>query len=118
MSKQFTGTAYLTLDGARIPTVPASAKLNPGGVTRTPIVVDGGFIGFSETPTHSEIECEVVMSADVDIMKINAATDMTIMFQADSGENYVVRGAAAMEPLKHEAGKTAAKFFGAKAERI
>jgi len=118
MSKKYTGTAYLTLNGSRIPTVPGSAKLNPGGVTRTPVVVDGGFVGHTETPTHAEIECEIVMSADVDIIELNAATDMTIMFQADSGENYVVRNAAVMEPLKHEAQKTAGKFFGAKAERV
>lgn len=118
MDKKFTGTAYLTLDGTRIPTMPKSAKLNPGGVKRTPIVIDGGVVGYTEEPTASEVECEIAMTSDVDIIQLNEATDMTIMFQADSGQNYVVRNAALSEPLKHEAEKTPAKFFGAKAEKV
>lgn len=114
--KKFTGTAYISLNGRRIGTVPGSGKLNPGGVVRTPITIDGGVTGYTEKPQHSEIECEIAMSGDVDIMDINNATDMTIMFETDSGQAYVVRSAAVAEPVKHEAEKTAAKFFGSKAE--
>ena|SRR5690606_16632888 len=116
--KKFTGTAYITLDGRRIGTIPGTGVLSPGGVVRTPVAIDGGVTGFTEKAQHAEIECEIAMSADVDIMEINDATNMTIMFEADSGQAYVVRNAAVMEPLKHQAEKTAAKFFGAKAEKV
>jgi hypothetical protein len=116
--KKFTGTAYISLNGRRIGTVPGSGKLSPGGVVRTPMVIDGGVAGYTEKPQHAEIECEIGMSADVDIFEINDATDMTIMFEADSGQAYVMRGAAVTEPLKHEAEKTPAKFFGSKAEKV
>ena len=116
--KKFTGTAYISLDGRRIGTIPGSGKLSPGGVVRTPLSVDGGVTGYTEKAQHAEIECEIAMSSDVDIMAINAATDMTLMFEADSGQSYVVRGAAVMEPIKHEAEKTSAKFFGSKAESV
>lgn len=116
--KKFTGTAYISLNGRRIGTVPGSGKLSPGGVVRTPMAIDGGVTGYTEKAQHAEIECEIAMSADVDIFEINDATDMTIMFEADSGQAYVVRGAAVTEPLKHEAEKTAAKFFGSKAEKV
>lgn len=116
--KKLTGTAYISLDGRRQGTVPGSGKLNPGGVTRTPQVIDGNVIGYSETPVHAEIECEIAMTSDVDIIAINEATDMTIMFETDSGKKYVVRNAATMEPIKEEATKTPAKFFGNKAEPV
>lgn len=116
--KKFTGTAYISLNGRRIGTVPGSGKLSPGGKVRTPVMIDGGVAGYTEKPQHAEIECELAMSGDVDIMEINNATDMTLMFETDSGQAYVVRGGAVMEPVKHEAEKTAAKFFGAPAEPV
>jgi hydrogenase maturation factor len=116
--KKFTGTAYISLNGRRIGTVPGSGKLSPGGVVRTPLMIDGGLAGYTEKPQHAEIECEIAMSGDVDIMEINKATSMTLMFETDSGQAYVVRNGAVMEPLKHEAEKTAAKFFGAPAEPV
>jgi hypothetical protein len=116
--KKFTGTAYISLNGRRIGTVPGSGKLSPGGFTRTPMPIDGGVTGYTEKAVNAQIECEIAMSGDVDILEINDATDMTIMFEADSGQGYVVRNAAVTEPLKHEAEKTAAVFFGAKAEKV
>jgi hypothetical protein len=116
--KKFTGTAYISLDGRRMGTVPGSGKLSPGGVVRTPMAIDGGVTGYTEKAQHAEVECEIAMSADVDIIALNSATNLTIMFEADSGQAYVVRGAAVMEPIKHEAEKTAARFFGNKAEPV
>ena len=116
--KKFTGTAFISLDGRRMGTIPGSGKLSPGGIQRTPVVLDGGVVGYTEKPLHAEIECEIAMSADVDILHINAATNMTIMFETDSGQAYVVRNATTSEPLKHEAEKTAAKFFGSAAESV
>lgn len=116
--KKFTGTAFITLNGSRIGTIPGSGKLSPGGKVRTPVVVDGGVVGYTEKETHAEIECEIGMSSDVDIIALNNSTDLTIMFEADSGQAYVVRNGGVMDPIKHEAEKTAAKFFGAKAEKV
>ncbi|AEI76551.1 hypothetical protein CNE_1c11960 [Cupriavidus necator N-1] len=118
--KQVMGRAFITVAGQRLASVPGSAKLNTGGVERTPQVSDAGTVFYTEKPVQSEIECDILITADTDIIALNSTTDAVVLFQADSGQSYMVRNGAMASPLNPQAGdgKASVKMFGAPAEAV
>lgn len=118
--KQVMGRAFITVGGQRLASVPGTAKLNTGGVKRTARVSDAGTVYYTEEPTQSELECEILITADTDVIGLNNTTDAVVLFQADSGQNFMVRNGAMEEPLNPQAGegKTSIKMFGAPAETV
>lgn len=118
--KQILGRAFIRVNGQTIASMPGTAKLNPGGVERTPIVGDFGFLGYSEKPVHGEIECEIAVSADTDIAALNKTTDASITFEADTGQVWVMRSASLATPVNVQSGegKAPVKFIGAQIEQV
>lgn len=111
MSKRITGRATIYLDGATIPTE-NGAKLNPGGESRKPERHGGRtYYGTEEVPP--DIQCNVLHTADIDIIKLSATEGATVMFEADTGQKYLLRGATAQDPVDVDAGsgKSALKLF-------
>ena len=102
--KQILGRAFVRVNGQTIASLPGSAKLNPGGVERSPVVGDFGFLGFSEKPVHGEIECEIAVSSDTDIAALNNTTDASITFEGDTGQVWIMRGGALATPVNVQSG--------------
>lgn len=117
---QFLGRVYIRVNGQTIPSLPGSAKLNPGGVERTPVVGDYGFLGFTEKPVHGEIECDIAVSASTDLAALNDTTNASITFEADSGQVWIMRGAALAAPVNIQSGdgKAQVKFIGSEIEQV
>lgn len=120
MPSQYFGRAFIRVNGASIASLPGTAKLNPGGVSRKPVVGDHGFLGWTETPVHSEIECDIAVNADTDIVGLNAMTNGSIVFECDSGQQFIQRGAGLESPISPQAGdgKASLKFIGAPVEQV
>lgn len=118
MPSKYLGRAFIRVNGQTIASLPGTAKLNPGGVERTPVVGDFGFLGYTEKPAHGEIECEIAVNSDTDISALNKTIDATITFEADSGQVWVLRNAAIAAPLNVQSGdgKATLKMIGSAIE--
>ena len=118
--KQVLGRAFVRVNGQTLASLPGSAKLSPGGVERTPVVGDFGYLGYSEKPVHGEIECEIAVFADTDLAALNTVTDASITFEGDNGQVWVMRGAALAAPAEVQSGdgKATVKFIGSEIEQV
>lgn len=119
MAKMF-GKAKVLSDGQQL-LVDDSSKLNLGGNKRN--VVKGNEVyGFAEEAMEASVEVNVFIGANTDLDALNAINDATIMFQADSGQSYVLAHAWLESPVEASAatsgGKTALKFVAPKAEKV
>ena len=121
MSGKYFGRAFIRANGITLASLSNTAKLNPGGVTRTPVMGDHGFLGWSEQTVASEMECEIGISADTDIIALGKMTDATVTFECDNGKTWVIRNACVANPVSPQAGeggKAPLKFIGPPAEEV
>lgn len=119
-SKQLFGRAFIRVNGQTIASLPGSSKLNPGGVERSPVNGDFGFLGFSEKPVNAEVECDIAVDSTTDIVALNRTIDATITFEADTGQVWVMRNAALAAPVSLQSGdgKASIKFIGSAVEQV
>ncbi len=115
----FFGRAFIRVNGVSVASLPGTAKLSPGGLERTPVTGDHGYLGHTAKPVHSEVECDIAVDANTDIQALNDTEDATITFECDSGQVYIVRNAASATPAAMQSGdgKASLKFIGAPAEK-
>jgi hypothetical protein len=93
MSSQLFGTATIRMNGETLRTK-AGAKHTPGGPERTAIPgARAKDVGYSEANTNSMTECEVMIDADFDIEKFRNARDVTVLFETDTGQTFIQKGA-------------------------
>lgn len=113
MSKKVLGRAFVRENGKALPTLPG-AKLNPGGVERTPITLEDGTVVYTEKMVHAEIEVEVAINGESDIIAMNKVTEATITFEADTGQRFIMRNGFNTGPVNLSAGegKGTLKFAG------
>ena len=119
MSKVFSGRAFIRVGGVTLISMPG-AKLNPGGVERSPIMADVGFVGFVEKPVHGEVECDIAVASDTDLMALGKTTNATVTFECSDGRTYLLRDAACAAPPNYESGdaKASLKFIGNVVEQV
>jgi len=114
---QLTGKAKIRIDGKVIRTE-NGATLNPGGVKREP-ESHGGETFYSEADEPPMLECSVLLTKDVDVIALSGIKNATVMFEADTGQTFVMRDAFTTEPVSHDAsGKTPLKMSAGAVERI
>lgn len=117
MSAQITGKVVIRIDGAVLPTE-NQATLTLEGVNRAP-ERHGGQTYYSEEETPPMMECSVLIGKDTDISKLNNITTATVFFEADTGQQYVMRNAFTTEPLAHDgSGKTPLKMSSQSVDQI
>lgn len=102
MSKQITGKATIHVDGTIIPTE-NGATLNPGGANRKP-ERHGGVTYYVEEEVPPTVECTVQHTSEVDIVALSGIVGATVLFAADTGQKFTLRGAFATEPVSLNAG--------------
>lgn len=114
MGSQVIGIATIKLNGKLLRTMPG-AKHDPGGVTRNPVVgARVGDVAFSEEPKPSMTECELMHDSDFDLEEFRNARDVTILFEADTGQTYIQKNAFCVDPPQIAAGAgVPLKFAGA-----
>lgn len=119
MASKYFGRVFIRINGMTIASLPGTAKLNPGGVERSPVTGDFGFLGYTEKPMHSEIECEIAVDGDLDLSALNKTVDATVTFEADSGQAWIMRNAAMASPVNVQSGdgKASIKFIGSAVEQ-
>lgn len=92
----------------------AKATLNFGGKERKDRYADYGLIGYSETPKGAEIKANLVHTVQSDLQSINDATDVTLIFETDTGKRYTIRNAFSATPpeLSGDGGEISVHFIG------
>jgi hypothetical protein len=97
------------------------AKLDIGGNERTTVVGATSVQGFFETPKASKLECEVTVGADTRLAAMRNWESVTISFECDTGQQYVIQGAwltNTPEMTASEGGRVPLTFEGPPAEEM
>lgn len=93
---QLTGKATIRVDG-NVLAAENGATLNPGGVNRPP-ERHGGDTFYVEEEVPPSLEASVLHTKDTDIMALSNITGATVHFEADTGQQFIMRGAFVTEP--------------------
>lgn len=109
---QITGKATIYIDGQRIQ-AENGAKANPGGVSRQ-FERHGGRTYGKEEEVPPSVECSVLHTADTDVVALGNISNATVIFECDTGQKYVMRGASTENPVEIDAGsgKSSIKLVG------
>lgn len=85
------GRATVRLDGEEL-LIDNGATFDPGGIQRN--LVKGTTIhGYAEEAMEARVECSMTMTADTDLKKIGATENATVVFEADTGQIFVLSNA-------------------------
>lgn len=94
---QVTGKAIIRVDGNELRTLDG-ATLNPGGVNREAMKGGGKVHGYKEEDMEPTVECSVAHTKDLSLKELGAITDATVMFETDTGKQFILRNAWVSEP--------------------
>ncbi len=114
------GKAFIKVDGKLLESLPG-AKIDIGGVERTPVVGATSVHGYAEKLKPATVECEISVSKDTSLADLAKIADATITFECDTGQTYVVRNAFVTDTLQataEDGGKVPLKFSGPPAEEM
>ena len=116
---QFAGRVNVTVNGSRMRSK-SGAKLDIGGVERTPVDTDQGTVGFTEKTKAPSVECTVVMGKDTDLISLGSTVDSTLVFETDIGNSYVLKDAFLMDTPSFTGGEgeVSLKFGGTRCEKV
>lgn len=115
---QVLGRAFIKVNGKTLPSH-KGAKLNMGGISRKG-VVGHEVHGYAESMEAPMLECEVSLRKG-DKLSDYDLTDATIVFEADTGQSYVIRNGWKEDTNQitdGEGGKIPLKFSGLKCEEL
>ncbi|MGO2235528.1 MAG: phage tail tube protein [Marinomonas sp.] len=112
------GSAVIRGNSKMIKTKPGTV-FNPGGYTSTEQEGPNRIWGFSRKFTKPTMQVTIVADEDVDVMEINAMTNVTLTFEGDNGLDYMMIGSEPQEPFSlSDSGEISGTFHGLRAERI
>jgi hypothetical protein len=97
MSRRVMGKALIKAAGRTLDTLPGSS-LDVGGVTRETVNGDNRVIGYTSKPRPSKLECEIAVVPGLSAAEIGRWEDVTVTFQADTGQTWVIPGGWVTEP--------------------
>ncbi len=119
MAKKLLGRATISMDGLIIDSF-KGATLDTGGVKRTPQPGANTSDGYTEELVPSKLEADLQFDGSVSIDAIKAMVGVTVQFQADTGQNYIINGAYSAEPpvLTEGDGKCKVVFQGPEAIEV
>lgn len=116
---QFLGRATLRMNGQVIETA-KGASLDTGGTKRNPII-SGRLVGYAEETVPAMIEAETSLAAGMSIETIRNFRGGTAIFEADTGQRFVIADAFVTDPptMKDgEGGNVTIKIAGLPAEEL
>lgn len=114
------GKAKVTVDGQEV-LVSERSKLTLAGVHRH--TVKGPRVyGFAEEAAEAMVETTYYIDANTDLDAVNSWDDVTVLFQADTGQAYVLPHAWVVDPPSPESaaqgGTSPLKFAAKTSEKI
>lgn len=92
MSRQITGRATVQVDGERLLTE-NGATLDPGGTSREAVTGGGEVQGYRESDSAPSLSVPVRHHKEVNLKRLNELIDATVIFETDTGRQWILRGA-------------------------
>lgn len=119
MSNRVMGKALIKVDGKVLDTLPG-ASLDIGGETRETVTGANKVLGFKSSPRPSKLECEIAIKNRTSAAEIARWTDVTVTFEADTGQAFVIPGGWVTEPpqITENEGKAKITIEGPPAEEM
>jgi hypothetical protein len=113
---QVTGICYVKVNGSVLRTK-EGATLDLGGKARTPVVGHEVY-GYAEKVQPAVLEAKLAHTADTDLTDIKDWVDATLIFETDTGKQFIVANAFTTDTVKLSAGEgdIDLKMAGAPAE--
>jgi len=114
------GKAFIKTNGALLETLPG-AKINLGGIKRTPVKGANSVHGYSEEIETGKVECEISVSKDTKLIDYGKMSNVSITFECDTGQTFVIKNAFLTDPPEataQEGGKVPLKFEGDPADQV
>lgn len=93
---KFTNTIIIKFSGRSI--MCRDCEIDFGGFERPSVFADGRRQGYSEKPMAAKITATSVHSSETDIAALQAAVEITVQAQTDTGSTYVFRNATLSTP--------------------
>jgi hypothetical protein len=118
MAQRLAGTVYLKVNGQMID-LEGTVTINPGEITREPIVSSTGVIGYTETPKSPSLEYTGYLTKE-QLRTLYGDTNITATAELANGTVFVLSGAfVSGEPsLDAQAGTTQVTLSGVHGEFI
>jgi hypothetical protein len=116
---QVLGRATVKFNG-RVMLTDKGAKLNLGGVNRKEVVGDQVH-GYAEEAVAPFIDSVISITKDTSLEDIQAVTNGTVTYEADTGQVWVLKNAWSSVPPEitaGEGGKVPVKWIGMSCERM
>lgn len=114
---QYQGKAIVRVNGQEYPTM-TGATFTPSGEKREE-VTGARVYGYKSTPRAATLECKFPARGDLSVDVINGWHDVTLEFEADSGETHMMTNAWSNgEESLTDAGEISAKFTAIRSQRV
>lgn len=120
MAGKHLGKAYIKMDGKLLESMPG-ATLDLGGVERQPLIGSNAVLGYSEKPKPAMLDCKIALGIPTALEDFRTATDVTITFEADTGQTWNMPNAWLVEPpvvSDGDGGHIPLKFAAAQADQV
>lgn len=115
---KLTGLVYININGQRVRSE-KDASLKPGGAIQKAGTDATGFIGhYTEENKPGEVKFSIQHGDDTDIVTMQGLRDVNVLFETDSGQTYLVRGAATEGEVEQKGRMLEITMTGAPAERV
>lgn len=110
--RQLTGKATVYVDGVKME-MERGAKANPGGISRD-FERHHGRTYALEKEVPPSVEGNILHTKDTDVLALSAIDNATVIFECDTGQKYVMRGASVENPIDIDGGggKSPLKLVG------
>jgi hypothetical protein len=121
MGNQVAGIVIIKINGQSLRSEPGASH-DTGGVSRTEVVGDQeDDVAFAQKRQPSQTDCVLMYDADTSLSIINGWSDVTLNFEVDTGQLYVVNHAFCTNTPKitgGQGGKVALTFKGPPSQEV
>jgi hypothetical protein len=121
MGNQVLGTVIIKINGQSLRSEPGASH-DMGGIARTEVIGDQeGDVAFSAKRAASQTDCVLMYDATTSLAIINGWSDVTLNFEADTGQLYVTNHAFCTNTPKitgGQGGKLALNFKGPPSQEV
>ncbi|OWY40065.1 hypothetical protein CEK28_04840 [Xenophilus sp. AP218F] len=115
---QMTGMVYVTLNGQRKRSKPG-ASLKPGGKIKEAVNDVHGYCGTAVKEIKgAEIKFTIPHASDEDVVALQNLADVTVLFETDSGQRYLARGADTVGEVELKGNEVEVTLSGQPAELV
>ncbi|EHK1092688.1 phage tail tube protein [Salmonella enterica subsp. enterica serovar Poona] len=116
-SSQLMGRALIRANGQELPSLDG-ATMTPSSDARE-VLKGYRVLGFQVSPQEAHLECKIQQTpGGVSVDDINAMDNVTVTFEADTGETWTIANAwSDGKSSLTDKGEIAANFYGKKSQR-